>query len=107
LTSGHIDGTLEIPSMDYDKEILYPNLKLNNDVEAFYEGTEELQQNVGLKELKEKIKKALMVDSLVDEFDSDPEKHSKDCQVYYVRDDYAARKVLPLFCFHRSAGLAQ
>lgn len=52
-------GTLEIPSVDYDKEILYPNLKMNNDVEAFYEGTEELQQNVGLRELKEKIKKAL------------------------------------------------
>ncbi|VUZ42392.1 unnamed protein product, partial [Hymenolepis diminuta] len=57
LTDGHIDGTLEIPSVDYDKEILYPNLKMNNDVEAFYEGTEELQQNVGLRELKEKIKK--------------------------------------------------
>nr|CDS25529.1 lysophosphatidic acid phosphatase type 6 [Hymenolepis microstoma] len=92
LTNGHIDGTLEIPSTNYDEEILYPNLKLNNDIGAFYEGVEELQQNVGLKELKEKIKKALMVDSLVDEFDSDPEKHLKDCQVYYVRDDFAARK---------------
>lgn len=35
----------------------------------------------------------LEVDALVDEFDADPEKYSRDCQVYYVRDDYAARKV--------------
>ncbi|VUZ42393.1 unnamed protein product, partial [Hymenolepis diminuta] len=34
----------------------------------------------------------LEIDLLVDEFNSDPEKHSNDCQIYYVRDDYAARK---------------
>lgn len=39
----------------------------------------------------------LEIDSLVDEFNSDPEKHSNDCQIYYVRDDYAARKVSFMF----------
>ena len=35
----------------------------------------------------------LDVEHLVDELEADPEKYSRDCQVYYVRDDYIARKV--------------
>ncbi len=33
------------------------------------------------------------VNNLVDELDDVPDKESKNCQVYYVRDDYSARKV--------------
>lgn len=92
LCDNKVDGTLVVPSMDFAADVLFPNPKLNNDDTAFDEGTEELNNDPGILALKKKIREALKIDRLIDELDADPEKKSRDCQVYYVRDDYAARK---------------
>nr|CDS25530.1 lysophosphatidic acid phosphatase type 6 [Hymenolepis microstoma] len=92
LCDNKLDGTLVVPSMNFDVDVLFPNPKLNNDDTAFNEGTEELNNDPDILALKKKICEALKIDRLIDELDRDPETKSRDCQVYYVRDDYAARK---------------
>lgn len=45
--------------MSFETEVLFPNPKLNNDETAFIEGTEELQNDQGILDLKKKIREAL------------------------------------------------
>ncbi|KAM7539690.1 hypothetical protein Aperf_G00000025614 [Anoplocephala perfoliata] len=92
LSNGNIDGILLVPSMKFEEDVLFPNPTLNNDVKAFKEGTAELKSDGDIIALKKKIREALKVEKLVDELDNDPNKNSEDCQIYYVRDDYIARK---------------
>ncbi|VDM31418.1 unnamed protein product, partial [Hydatigera taeniaeformis] len=84
-------GTLVVSSMAFENEVLFPNPKTFTNT-PFDEGTEELRNDSSLSALKEKIKEALKVDRLVDELNTDGMKYTEDCQVYYVRDDYIARK---------------
>uniref|UniRef100_A0A915EYC7 Eukaryotic translation initiation factor 4 gamma 2 n=1 Tax=Echinococcus canadensis TaxID=519352 RepID=A0A915EYC7_9CEST len=91
LTKGQVNGPLVVSSMAFENEVLFPNPKTFTNV-PFDEGTEELRNDSSLFALKKKIREALKVDRLVDELDNDEKKYSKDCQVYYVRDDYIARK---------------
>ncbi|VDO14815.1 unnamed protein product, partial [Rodentolepis nana] len=93
ICNNEADGVLVVPTMDFAAEVLFPNPKLNGDDTAYVEGTEELRNDPDILALKKKIREALKVDRLIDELDNDPQKYSRDCQVYYVRDDYAARKV--------------
>ncbi|VDK87383.1 unnamed protein product [Dibothriocephalus latus] len=94
LTNGQVSGPVKITSIPFETEFLFPNPK-NCGVmdQAFIQGTEELRNNSRISSLKSSLKKALKLDRLVDELEKNKNRPIEDCQVYYVRDDYIARKV--------------
>uniref|UniRef100_A0A5K3F5J6 2-phosphoxylose phosphatase 1 n=1 Tax=Mesocestoides corti TaxID=53468 RepID=A0A5K3F5J6_MESCO len=93
MTEGHVEKPLVIPTMRFEEDVLFPNTQTCPWLKKmFIEGTEELKTCPGLSTLKKKLREALRVDHLIDELEDEEGKESRDCQVYYVRDDYIARK---------------
>uniref|UniRef100_A0A0X3PXD2 2-phosphoxylose phosphatase 1 n=1 Tax=Schistocephalus solidus TaxID=70667 RepID=A0A0X3PXD2_SCHSO len=93
LTGGQVPETVKVTSIPFEAEFLFPNPRNCGVMDrAFIQGTEELRNNSRISSLKYELKKALKIDRLVDEFEKTKNRQADDCQVYYVRDDYIARK---------------
>ncbi|KAL7063172.1 hypothetical protein AAHC03_01989 [Spirometra sp. Aus1] len=93
LTGGQVPGPVTIASIPFETEFLFPNPKNCGVMDrAFLQGTEELRNNSRITSLKSELKRVLKLDRLVDELEKTKDRQTDDCQVYYVRDDYIARK---------------
>ncbi|BHF57322.1 Lysophosphatidic acid phosphatase type 6 [Sparganum proliferum] len=93
LTGGQVPEPVTIASIPFETEFLFPNPKNCGVMDrAFVQGTEELRNNSRIASLKSELKRVLKLDRLMDELEKTKDRQTDDCQIYYVRDDYIARK---------------